>query len=70
MTLTVQINLLQASTELLAEIFNTNLRVVFKTTTSRGLEFPLLLTVSESTLEPHRTYSVFISRYINITKRA
>lgn len=51
------------------EIFDTHLRVVFKTTTSRGLEFPLRLTVSESTLEPHRSYTVFISRYINISKR-
>lgn len=58
------LNSLQASTELLVEMFNEHLRIVFKTTTSRGLESSLLLTVSENKLKLNRSYAVYISRYI------
>lgn len=54
--------LFQARTELLVELFDSQLKVLFRDVNARGQEFSLSITVSESELETNRTYSVFISR--------
>ena len=54
----------QASSELSAVVSDAQLRVLFMTTTPRGREFSLTLTLSDVVLEPQKSYAVVISRYV------